>query len=203
MEMISWTRPPELLRKIYFSSLWKCWLNQDVLLSFDDGPGPNTNSLLDLSLEYGSKFAFFILPEQAQKYPEIVRRIVQDGHILGSHFSQHRHHIIDTKTTFLNSLNESVEKIENISQNTIQYSRVPYGRLLPWQDGWINQAGYTHVFWSLDSKDYNLEPSEKVINRVQDNIQSDDIVLFHDGESAHPQIVQIVEECLKSLNLEL
>ena len=33
------------------------------------------------------------------------------------------------------------------------------------------------------------------------NIQSDDIVLFHDGESAHPQIVQIVEECLKSLNL--
>jgi len=109
MEMISWTRPPELLRKIYFSSLWKCWLNQDVLLSFDDGPSPNTKSLLDLSLEYGIKFAFFILPEQAQKYPEIVRRIVKDGHILGSHFSQHRHHIMDTKTTFLNSLNESVD----------------------------------------------------------------------------------------------
>ena len=203
MEMISWTRPPELLRKIYSSSLWKCWLNQDVLLSFDDGPGPNTKSLLDLSLEYGIKFAFFILPEQAQKYPEIVRRIVKDGHILGSHFSQHRHHIMDTKMTFLNSLNESVEKIEKISQTTIQYSRVPYGRLLPWQDGWINQVGYTHVFWSLDSQDYNLETSEKVINRVRDNIQSDDIVLFHDGESVHPQIVQIVEECLKSLNLEL
>ena len=58
------------------------------------------------------------------------------------------------------------------------------------------------MFWSLDSKDYNLEPSEKIINRVQDNIQLDDIVLFHDGESAHPQIVQIVEECLKSLNIE-
>ena len=129
--------------------------------------------------------------------------IVKEDHILGSHFSQHRHHIMDTKTTFLISLNESVEKIEDISQNTIKYSRVPYGRLLPWQDGWINQVGCTHVFWSLDSKDYNLEPSEKVINRVQDNIQSDDIVLFHDGESAHPQIVQIVEECLKSLNLEL
>jgi len=201
--MISWTRPPELLRKIYSSSLWKCWLNQDVLLSFDDGPGQNTESLLDLSLGYGIKFAFFILPEQAQKYPEIVCRIVKDGHILGSHFSQHRNHIMDTKMTFLNSLNKSVEKIEDISQNSIQYCRIPYGRLLPWQDGWINQVGYTHVFWSLDSKDYNLEPSEKIINRVQDNIQLDDIVLFHDGESAHPQIVHIVEECLKSLNLEL
>ena len=198
--MISWTRPPELLRKIYSSSLWKCWLNQDVLLSFDDGPSPNTKSLLDLSLEYGIKFAFFILPEQAQKYPEIVRRIVKDGHILGSHFSQHRHHIMDTKKVFLNSLNESVLKIEDISQNSIQYCRIPYGRLLPWQEKWIDQSGYTHVFWSLDSKDYNLEPSEKVINRIQDNIQSDDIVLFHDGESAHPQIVQIVDECLKILN---
>ena len=38
--MISWSRPPELFRKIYSSSLWNCWLNQDVLLSFDDGPGP-------------------------------------------------------------------------------------------------------------------------------------------------------------------
>ena len=198
--MISWTRPPELLRKIYSSSLWKCWLNQDVLLSFDDGPGPNTKKILDLSLEYGIKLAFFVLPEQAQKYPEIVRRIVKDGHILGSHFSQHRHHIMDTKTTFLNSLNESVEKIEDISQNTIKYSRVPYGRLLPWLDGWINQGGYTHVFWSLDSKDYNLESSEKVINRVRDNIQSDDIVLFHDGEDSHQNIVKIVDECLKLLN---
>ena len=201
--MISWIRPPSLFRYIYPHSYWKCWLDQALLLSFDDGPGPNTDELLNLSKEYNIKFAFFILPEQAQKYPEIIHRIVKDGHILGSHFSQHRHHIMDTKTKFLSSLNESVEKIENISQNTIQYSRVPYGRLLPWQDRWINQVGYTHVFWSLDSKDYNLEPSEKVISRVKNNIQSDDIVLFHDGESSHPQIIQIVEECLKSLNLEL
>ena len=59
------------------------------------------------------------------------------------------------------------------------------------------------MFWSLDSKDYNLEPSDKVINRVRYNIQSDDIVLFHDGASVHPQIVHIVDECLKSLNLKL
>ena len=201
--MISWIRPPSLFRYIYPHSYWKCWLDQALLLSFDDGPGPNTDELLNLSKEYNIKFAFFILPEQAQKYPEIIHRIVKDGHILGSHFSQHRHHIMDTKTKFLNSLNESVKRIEEISQNTIKYSRVPYGRLLPWQDGWINKVGYTHVFWSLDSKDYNLEPSEKVISRVKNNIQSDDIVLFHDGESSHPQIIQIVEECLKSLNLEL
>ena len=201
--MISWTRPPELFRMIYSSSLWQCWLKQDVLLTFDDGPGPNTDELLNLSQKYDMKFAFFILPQQAQKYPEVVSRIVKEGHILGSHFSHHRHHIMDTKTTFMKSLNGSVEKIKDIFPHNIQYCRIPYGRLLPWQEKWINQSGYTHVFWSLDSKDYNLEPSKKVISRVRNNIQPEDIVLFHDGEGSHPQIVQIVEECLKSLNLKL
>ena len=197
--MMSWTRPPKLFRHFYPHSKWGCWLEQDFLFTFDDGPGVHTEALLDLAQLYKQKFAFFILPQQAQKYPEIVSRIVKEDHILGSHFSQHRHHIMDTKTTFLNSLNESVEKIEHISQNTIKYCRVPYGRLLPWQDRWINQGGYEHVFWSLDSKDYNLEPSEKVINRVRDNIQSNDIVLLHDGKASHPHIVQIVERALKLL----
>ena len=198
--MMSWTRPPKLFKYIYPHSYWECWLDQVALFSFDDGPGLYTNDILDLSEKYGIKFAFFILPEQADKYPEIVSRIVEDGHILGSHFLKHRHHIMDTKTTFLKSLNGSVEKIENISKNSIQYCRIPYGRLLPWQDGWINQVGYTHVFWSLDSKDYNFESKERIIYRVQDNIQLGDIVLFHDGEDSHPNIVQIVDECLKILN---
>ena len=198
--MITWTRPPKLFRKIYPSSYWNCWLEQDVLFSFDDGPSPHTNSLLDLAEKYGVKFVFFILPEQAVKYPEIVSRIVKDNHILGSHFLEHRYHIMDTKQVFLNSLNESVQKIEDISQHSIQYCRIPYGRLLPWQNRWINQGGYKHVFWSLDSKDYNLESKERIIYRVQDNIQLGDIVLFHDGEDSHPNIVQIVDECLKILN---
>ena len=126
--------------------------------------------------------------------------IVKEDHILGSHFSQHRYHIMDRKQVFLNSLNESVQKIEDISQHSIQYCRIPYGRLLPWQEKWIDQSGYTHMFWSLDSKDYYLEPSEKVISRVRNNIQQNDIVLFHDGEASHPQIVQIVDECLKLLD---
>ena len=70
---------------------------------------------------------------------------------------------------------------------------------MPWQERWINKSKYQHVFWSLDSKDYNLEPRKTVINRIQINISSDDIVLFHDGENSPLKIIQIVEECLKKL----
>ena len=83
-----------------------------MLFSFDDGPGPHTNALLDLSLEDGVKFAFFILPEQANKYPEIISRIMEEGHILGTHFLKHRNHILDTKAKIINNLNESIHKIE-------------------------------------------------------------------------------------------
>ena len=200
--MMSWTRPPKFFRGIYPYSYWNCWLEQNVLFSFDDGPGPNTNNLLDLSLEYGIKFAFFILPKQAYKYPEIIARIIKDDHILGSHFLEHRRHIIDTKSVFLNSLNESVEQIESLSQHRIEYCRVPYGSLMPWQESWIKKSEYKHVFLSIDSKEYKLEPRENVINRVRSNLQSDDILLFHDGENSHPQIVKIVEECLKLVNFE-
>ena len=182
------------------SSIWKCWLKQDVLFSFDDGPGPNTNALLDLSIKYKIKFAFFILPEQAEKYPETIARIIKEGHILGSHFMKHRRHILDTKKVFSKSLNESVKKIENIYINTIKFCRIPYGFLFPWQEKWISQSGYKHVFWSLDRKDYKLEQVELVISRVQNKIQLGDIVLFHDGDTSHPKIVQIVEECQKLLN---
>ena len=79
--MMSWTRPPKLFRYIYPHSKWECWLEQDILFTFDDGPGPHTDELLNLSQGYNIKFAFFILPQQAQKYPEIVRRIVKEDHI--------------------------------------------------------------------------------------------------------------------------
>ena len=143
------------------------------------------------------------MPKQAYKYPEIIARIIKDDHIIGSHFLEHRRHIIDTKSVFLNSLNESVEQIETLSQHRIEYCRAPYGSLMPWQESWIKKSKYKHVFWSLDSKDYKLETRENIISRVRNNFQSDDIVLLHDGEASHPEIVQIVEECLKSLNLEL
>ena len=200
--MKSWTRPPKLFRKIFPSSIWNCWLKQDVLLSFDDGPGPHTDDLLNLSQGYKIKFAFFILPEQANKYPEIISRIVEEGHILGSHFLKHRNHILDTKAIFSNSLNKSIQKIGAISQNTIQYCRIPYGRLLPWQEKWINNCNCQHVFWSLDSKDYLHESSESIIHRISCKIQVKDIVLFHDGNNSHPEIVKIVDECLKLVNFK-
>ena len=158
--MITWVRPPNLLKKIYSDSIWRCWFKQNILFSFDDGPSLNSLSLLDLALQMNVKFAFFILPERALKYPYIVKRMVDEGHIIGTHFMLHENHFFYSKKFFIDSLNKSIDEIQKITQHTIKYCRVPYGLLAPWQDWWIAESDYEHVFWSLDGQDYKNEGKE-------------------------------------------
>lgn len=200
LEMISWTRPPKILRHVYSLSLWQCWLDQNVLFSFDDGPSPYTEMLLDLAVSYNHSFAFFLLPEHVQAHPSIVLRMANEGHVIGSHFFKHRNYFLDKKSLFLQSVRESIEIIQSICQHEVVYCRSPYGRLFPHQQKWLSQAGYKHVFWSLDSKDYLNEPADKVIERIQKNLKNKDIVLMHDGPNGHPELVKIVEQTLKSIN---
>ena len=194
--MISWVRPPQLLKKIYYDSIWSCWLNQNILFSFDDGPSLNSSKLLDFALEMNVKFAFFVLPDRALKYPHIVKRMVDEGHVVGTHFMVHENHFFYSKKQIINSLHESIDKIQNITQHTIKYCRAPYGLLAPWQNLWISKSGYVHVFWSLDGKDYKNEGKEKIIHRIKQNINIGDVILLHEWEIESSMNVDIVKECL-------
>tara|TARA_B100001250_G_scaffold402989_1_gene416868 strand:- start:426 stop:1016 length:591 start_codon:yes stop_codon:yes gene_type:complete len=196
--MISWTRPPNLVKKIYPLSHWECWIEQKFLFSFDDGPGPQTNSLLDLSLELNIKFAFFIIPFQMKLYPDIVQRMVDEEHIVGSHFMYHNNHMFYSKKNFLSSLNSSIFEIEKSINKKINFCRVPYGRLSIWQESWISESKLEHVMWTLDSKDYNYESKEIIIERINKNKKTGDIILFHDGNKHHPNLLEIIKETINT-----
>ena len=61
-----------------------------VALTFDDGPGPDTAAILDILKAGGARATFFVLGETAQRYPELVRRMVEEGHDVGLHGWTHR-----------------------------------------------------------------------------------------------------------------
>ncbi len=196
MEIISWVRPPYVLKFFYPYSIWSCWLKQNILFSFDDGPSIHSSKLLDLAKEMNVKFAFFILPEQATKYPDIVKRMVFEGHIVGTHFMIHKNHFLYSHSKLNQSLQRSVEIIQQISNHKIKYCRSPYGFIAPWQDSWILKSGFNHVFWSLDSKDYKFESKNNIINRIKNNMKKNDIILLHDWDLENSNLVEIVKECL-------
>src|SRR5579872_1438200 len=64
--------------------------NRLLALTYDDGPSPTlTPRLLDLLQAYDVRATFFLLGRESQKYPDVVERIVQDGHQIGCHSSEH------------------------------------------------------------------------------------------------------------------
>lgn len=64
--------------------------HNEIILSFDDGPNPGvTDKFLDLLKEYGIKATFFVIGANAKKYPELMNRIVAEGHIVGNHSMTH------------------------------------------------------------------------------------------------------------------
>ena len=197
---IAFNRPWGIFKTIFRYSYWECWIKQNYIFSFDDGPSEHTIQLLEVAKQYGLIFIFFILPKQANKFPDIVRKIKNDGHILGSHFLNHRYYCFDNKKKILQDLVESNKMIEDIIKSKIEFCRAPYGYIMPWHEQWIHALGLKHVFWSLDSKDYLHEDKEIIINRVDQYYKPNDIVLLHDGENAHPDIIEVVDECIKKLS---
>lgn len=183
--MISWTRPPAWLRRCYPASLWQVDSPTEIVLSFDDGPGPLTAAILEWAQTHGAGLLFFLSPDQAERQPDLARAAVRAGHIVGTHFPEHRSYFFTGRDAFLDALRRSAARLEDIIDQPVRLCRAPYGRLRPAQDRWLRESGFRHIFWSLDSGDYRREPREKLPARLRAELKAGDIVLLHDGPVHH------------------
>jgi len=203
MEMISWTRPPSWIKKIYDKSIWNCATPGCITLTFDDGPGSATKEILSWADKHKKKLLFFVLPDRALRYCDLIQETAKNGHIIGTHFLQHRSHLFVNKRQFQNELKCSVETIENIIQKPVKYCRAPYGRLFPWQESWICELGMTHVFWSLDTQDSHHQSHTTIKTKLRKNVQAGDIILMHDGQNYYTKIIQILDYIVKDLGFSI
>lgn len=112
----------------------KTMLNtREVVLTFDDGPhNVNTPKTLDLLKKYNAKATFFVLTENInQKTMPIIKRIVEEGHVLASHHHDHRNNNGKAELVYRNELTETVKMISELNQkfggSKEIYYRFPYG----------------------------------------------------------------------------
>jgi peptidoglycan-N-acetylglucosamine deacetylase len=147
-------------------------------LTFDDGPDPiYTPKVLDILKNFDAKATFFMVGESAQKYPNLVKLVANDGHAIGNH--SWNHHAFNLIT--------SAERLIQISkcQKTIEYHgqkifRAPYGMSNHKANINIFLMGYKLIGWSLESEDW-FQTNEKVIaENLLENIEPGSIVLLHD-----------------------
>jgi len=186
-------KSPFWLRWMYPKYLWRMNSEEKVIyLSFDDGPHAEaTPFVLDILAKYDAKATFFCIGKNVASYPDIYKRILQEGHTVGNHT---QHHLNGWKTDNETYINDIIEAKKWIDSTLF---RPPYGRIKAFQAKVLQQQLNTEaktvpfkiVMWTVLSGDFDTDISgEKCFDNVKDNTNAGSIVVFHDSQKAFERL---------------
>lgn len=152
---------------------------QEIFLTFDDGPVPETTPwLLDLLKEYDAKATFFLIGKNVEKNEPLYRRIIREGHSVGNHTYSH---VSGWKLGF----NKYVEDIQLASRFIdSRLFRPPYGKITPLQLRYLKNH-FNIIFWDVLSYDFSRKISgERCLVNVLSRYKDGSIIVFHDSMKA-------------------
>lgn len=162
--------------------------NKVVALTFDDGPyPPYTDQILDILKEDGVKATFFIVGKNAAMHPELVRRIVMEGHQIGNHTYHHIDLLKANRRTVTDELAGTNELLFSITGIKPHIVRPPHGFRDPVVLEVMAELGLKVVEWSVMSRDWTNPGVEEIVNRTLDRIKNGSVVLLHDGDGIKAQ----------------
>ncbi|MEJ7760539.1 MAG: polysaccharide deacetylase family protein [Gemmatimonadaceae bacterium] len=156
---------------------------RQVSLTFDDGPNIDATPLiLDALRDAGVKATFFILGRHAERWPELVQRVVKEGHQVGNHGYFHRKLHFKSPLYVKRDLFLGKRAIERASGATPAFFRAPHGFRSPWVTAIAAAMGERTIGWSLGVWDSDRPGAEQIVARTLNGVAPGSIVLLHDGD---------------------
>ncbi|HHZ14153.1 MAG: polysaccharide deacetylase family protein [Caldicoprobacterales bacterium] len=157
---------------------------KEIYLTFDDGPNPDyTPRLLDILKENQVKATFFIMGRQARLYPDIVKRIAQEGHTIGCHSYSHRHAWLMPPITTFRDMTHTYKAISLASGVTPEWYRPPWGGFNLLSIAAARRLGLNIAFWSIEAQDWAQNTTaEHIFNTVVDKAVPGSVVVLHDNQ---------------------
>ncbi len=153
-----------------------------VALTFDDGPSPIwTPQILDELKKAQIKATFFMIGYHVQKYPDIARRVVAEGHAIANHGYAHSVILYYTPAEIEEEIKYTEHVIKEITGQTTKYYRPPKAWLRASLGEKIKSMNYDIILWALSSKDWVGFSARSMANYLSANINMGDILLFHDS----------------------
>ena len=153
-----------------------------VALTFDDGPnGDDTAAILDALRDHGARATFFVVGDAVRRHPELVRRMVAEGHEVGNHTDNH------TKLAWLpadevgRQLDGASEAIVNAGAPAPRWFRAPHGFKSPFLPRALRDRGLRMVAWSHGVWDTDRPGADVIAERAIGCFSDGEILLLHDG----------------------
>jgi|SRR5579872_22375 len=158
-----------------------------VALTFDDGPNPpHTQKLLDVLQKHRVKATFFIVGKNLEKYPEVAKKIIEQGHTIGNHSYSHSFAKNFSEPGFENEIQQAQAVIQKLLAKKPALFRPPWLMRNPLMLRNLKRIGMLPISGLFGSELEVLQVSpEKMANRALKKIKPGMILIFHDGFDAH------------------
>ena len=170
-----------------------------ISLTFDDGPNVEfTPKTLDLLKKHHVKATFFCIGKHIEQHPELVKRIVDEGHTIGNHSYAHTNNYGFLKT---NQVIEDISKTQQLIKETLHIEnklfRPPFGVTNPNIAKAVKTLDLQTVGWSIRTLDTKAKSVASVVEKITPKIKKGDIILLHDTSELSFLILEQLLQFLK------
>ena len=168
-----------------------------VVLTFDDGPSRQLTNILEILNKKNVPAMFFWHSNLLYK-ERPWKRVLEEGHIIGSHAANHKNLARLTKEQQYKQIKFSIDKIEEITRTKVRYFRPPFGQYNEDTISILHELGLVPVMWEITSFDWEIKSTrETIIHNVVEHVQDGSVILLHELKqtvTALPQIIDGIRE---------
>ncbi|MBS1737181.1 MAG: polysaccharide deacetylase family protein [Bacteroidetes bacterium] len=189
-------RPPWLVKKYLSEAIWEIDTPENELfLTFDDGPHPEvTPFVLEQLKIYDARATFFCVGSNVQKYFEVYKQIINEGHAVGNHTFNHLNAWKVGDKKYLDDISKARKIIDS------ELFRPPYGRISRFLINALKGKNYnlTTIMWSALSGDFDpsIKADECFLN-VSHHAKKGAVIVFHDSAKSFPILKEVLPRVLQ------
>ena len=173
-----------------------------VAITYDDGPGAETNRLLDKLKAKNAHASFMVIAPSAEQHPELLKRMKAEGHTIGNHTKSHR----QLNTLPYDQVSQEIDAgnaaIKKATGQGTRWVRPPYGATNATVDQATRDKGVSQALWDVDTVDWKDRNSDHVCSAAVQGARAGSIVLMHDIHPTTVDAADCVIDGLRAKGLE-